>query len=199
MGKYGRLAMATHLLCRVFQHISEVFPDESMQAEDSLQLNRTLHAAITLCDLEGRRRGFSCCAPVDICQQYLICSSIPPLRHGLTLDSALLILHATSATSKSMLSYNKSAAHDLAITRRVAQNIVASSQIFLDSVPEALKQVSPIVLHSPYKAASVYITLNRESPSVESLQALETLKAALAVKNRKWKVAGMLSLFCCLA
>jgi hypothetical protein len=39
-----------------------------------------------------------------------------------------------------MLSYNKSAAHDLAITRRVAQNIVASSQLFLDSVPEALKQ-----------------------------------------------------------
>jgi hypothetical protein len=140
MGKYGRLAMATHLLCRVFQRISEVFPDESMQAEDSLQLDRTLHAAITLCDQEGRRRGFSCCAPVDICQQYLICSSILPLRHGLTLDSALLILHATSATSKSMLSYNKSAAHDLAITRRVAQNIVASSQLFLDSVPEALKQ-----------------------------------------------------------
>lgn len=92
-----------------------------------------------------------------------------------------------------MLSYDKSEAHDLVITRRVAKNIVASSRLFLDSGPGALKEVSPIVLHSPYEAASVYITLNRESPSEESLQALETLKAALEVKNRKWRVAGMMS------
>ena len=117
----------------------------------------------------------------------------PSLWHGLTSNSALLVLHTTSATLKSLLSCHKNEAQDLAITRAVAKNIVARSQLFLDSGPGALKEVSPIVLHSPYKAASVYITLNRENPSEESLQALETLKAALEVKNRKWRVAGTVS------
>ena len=69
MARYGRLALSIYLLCRVFQHKLEDFSHYSMKAEDLLQLDRTLQAAITLCDLEGERRGFRCCSPVDICRR----------------------------------------------------------------------------------------------------------------------------------
>ena len=71
MGRYGRLALSTYLLCCVFRHKSEQFSNMSMQVEESLQLDRTIQAAITLCDLEGERRGFTCCSPVDICRKYI--------------------------------------------------------------------------------------------------------------------------------
>jgi hypothetical protein len=109
---------------------------------------------------------------------------------GLTSSSALLMLHTTSGTPTSVPSSSKNDIYDLDMARQIAKTIVVSSQTFLDSGPRAFKEVSPLVLHTPYKAATVYIQVNRESPSEESLQALETLRASLRVKNRIWNVAG---------
>jgi hypothetical protein len=74
---------------------------------------------------------------------------------------------------------------------QIARSIVASSQTFLGSGPRAFKQVSPLALHSVYKAATVYIRKNQRSLNKESLEGLETLKAALRVKNQIWRVAGI--------
>jgi hypothetical protein len=79
------------------------------------------------------------------------------------------------------------------MTKKIAKTIVETSQAFLDAGPPALKEVSPMVLFSPYKAATIYIQLNRESPSEESEQALKTLSKALKIKSRKWRAAGTLS------
>ena len=76
------------------------------------------------------------------------------------------------------------------ITRKTAKDILTSSQLFLDSGPEAFKEVSPLVLQCPYRAATVYIRMIHENPTQESLDALRTLKRSLKVKTGIWKVAG---------
>lgn len=107
----------------------------------------------------------------------------------LTLNSALLILHTRYGASKATL---RSEEYHWAMARTIAKTIVATSQTSLDSGSLCLKEVSPIVLYSTYKAATVYIRVNRDDPSQESAQALETLKSALRMKNRRWKAAGIL-------
>ena len=104
------------------------------------------------------------------------------------------MLHTTSGTSKLVPTSSRSDTYDSEMARQIAKSIVVSSQTFLNSGPGSFKEVSPLVLHSPYKAATVYIRLNRENPSEENLQSLETLRASLKVKNRIWRVAGKPSL-----
>jgi hydrogenase maturation factor len=100
------------------------------------------------------------------------------------------MLHATSGTSSSS---SESDGYNSVTAWQIAKAVVASSQTFLDSGQGALKEVSPLALHSSYKAATVFIQLNRENPSEDTLHALETLKSALQMKNRKWRVAGKIS------
>jgi hypothetical protein len=89
---------------------------------------------------------------------------------------------------------SRSQEYHWAMAKEVMKRIVTTSQGFLAAGMIALEEVSPMVLHSTYKAASIYIRVNREIPSKESVQGLEILKNGLRLKNQRWKAAGMSSL-----
>jgi hypothetical protein len=81
------------------------------------------------------------------------------------------------------------------MAKEVMVRIVTTSQGFLTAGVIALGEVSPMVLHSTYQAASLYIRINREIPSEQSVQALDILKNALRLKNRRWAAAGKPPIF----
>ena len=79
--------------------------------------------------------------------------------------------------------------------KEVIGNTVKTSHGFLETGSIDLEEVSPIMLHSTYKATSIYIRLNRENLSNESNPGFRNLKSALRLKNRKWKAAGLIFYF----
>ena len=70
MGRFARLVLAIHLLSRVLRHASQFFSEGLLQIEESIQLDRTIHALIVLCELEGKRRSLRYCNPIDMCHRF---------------------------------------------------------------------------------------------------------------------------------
>lgn len=174
LGRFARQAHATHLLGKVFQYVSKPFIDESSQHEETQQLDRTLRALIVLCELESERTNLRYCNPVAIC------------------SSALVVLHSQymlpSTETLVGLQQHKDSWKAL---KDVSEKIARTSKSFLTMSHQGLEQVSPVVLHSTYKSAIMFIRMARESESDELINGLEVLKLALRSKNKRWQAAGM--------
>jgi hypothetical protein len=79
------------------------------------------------------------------------------------------------------------------MAKEVMERIVTTSQAILSASSIILEEVSPMALHSTYRVAGLYIRINHMARSEESVLALEILKDALRLKNRKWGLAGEFS------
>jgi hypothetical protein len=99
------------------------------------------------------------------------------------------MLHTRYLTPNFMKGSDEDQVYHWLMAKEVMERIVTNSQGFLNDTV-TLDEVSPMALHSTYKVASLYIRINREIPSEESVRALEILKNALRLKNRKWEAAG---------
>jgi hypothetical protein len=191
LGRFARLALATHLLSVVFRHVSEKDKEYSEVTFEVKQLNRTINALIVLCELEEKRTSLRYCNPVDICSRSegytrLLCSFS-------NLDSALLELHTRYLTFKPTSLGNEDQCYHWAMAKEVMERIVTTSQAILAADSIILEEVSPMALHCTYRVAGLYIRMSHQNPSEESIQALEILKDALRLKTRRWRLAGEFS------
>ncbi|KAF2415955.1 hypothetical protein EJ08DRAFT_622773 [Tothia fuscella] len=172
-GRFARLAIATHLLSRVYRHIADTFPNTIVQHHEAMQLDRTVNALKHLCELDAQRTAMRYCNPVAIC------------------SSTLQILHNHYITTKPGVSIiSEYHDHSWSALKALSYNISEIAQTFLQNVPAALSEVSPMVLHSTYQAASTLIHVNRKEPDEASLAASQVLKLALKIKDMRWKAEG---------
>jgi len=74
--------------------------------------------------------------------------------------------------------------------KEISYSIAATSQGFMENIAAALEEVSPMVLHSTYQAATMFVRVNRDSPHESSIEALQILKLALRTKDKRWKAGG---------
>lgn len=190
-GRFARLALATHLLSRVYRHIADSFPNEVIQYHEMTQLDRTVNALKNLCELDAKRTAMRHCNPVAICCRfvYMLPDFLPYSNASL---STLQILHNHYITADSGLSMSgEYRDHSWRALKVLSHNISETAQEFLQNIAASLSEVSPMVLHSTYQAASMLIHVNRKEPDEASFEALQVLKQALKMKNMKWKAGGM--------
>jgi hypothetical protein len=175
MGRFARLAHATHHLAQVVRHISDKFPNHTIQEEEITQLDRTIASFIVLCKLESRRTNLRYCNPISICA------------------SALLMLHGHYLAPVDPAPSAKGGFHRelswLAI-QALCQDIVDESQGIIDAFKNSIPEVSPMVLHSTYKAAVCVIRMSRENTLHETEEWLQAFREVLVTKNKRWKAAG---------
>jgi hypothetical protein len=177
LGRFARQAHATHLLGQVFQNFSKPFIDESSQYEEVQQLDRTLRALIVVCGIECERTNLRYCNPVAICSSALF-----------VLHSRYILPNTTTSTSAAFQQHKDS----WTAMKDISKKIATTSNSFIYMSLEALSQVSPVVLHSTYKSASMLIRLIGEGECDASIKSLEVLKSALETKNKRWQAASML-------
>jgi hypothetical protein len=53
-----------------------------------------------------------------------------------------------------------------------------------------LLEISPLVLHSVYRAGAFLVGLNKDAPSAEGEKGLRDIKETLEMKDGKWKISG---------
>jgi hypothetical protein len=190
-GRFARLAIATHLLSRVYRHIADTFPNIIVQYNEVMQLDRTVNALKHLCELDAKRTAIRYCNPVAICSRCVYMPSDIFSYSDMSL-STLQILHNHYVTAKPGVSMSSEYRdHSWSLLKVLAYNISETAQTFLQNVPASLSEVSPMVLHSTYQAASTLIHVNRKEPNEASLAALQVLKLALKTKDMRWKAGGM--------
>jgi hypothetical protein len=109
--------------------------------------------------------------------------------------STLQILHSHYVTTKPGVSMKAEYRdYSWSALKVLAYNISETARAFLQNVPASLSEVSPMVLHSTYQAASTLIHVNRKEPNEASHAALQVLKLALKMKDMRWKAGGMLDI-----
>jgi hypothetical protein len=67
MGRFGRFAQATYLLGRVLKHVSDRQVNPEFLEEEATQLQRTLHALVTLVKVESQNSRMEFCTQSAIC------------------------------------------------------------------------------------------------------------------------------------
>lgn len=103
------------------------------------------------------------------------------------------MLHTRYLTFEPTNLNNEDQSYHWAMAKEAMERIVTTSQGILSAGSIILEEVSPMALHSTYRVAGLYIRMNQMARSEESVLALEILKDALRLKNRKWGLAGEFS------
>jgi hypothetical protein len=67
MGRFARFAQAVYLLGRVLNHVSDRRLDHEFLEEAANQLQRTLHALVTLVKVESESRRMEFCTQSAVC------------------------------------------------------------------------------------------------------------------------------------
>ncbi|OAG42371.1 hypothetical protein AYO21_03247 [Fonsecaea monophora] len=170
MGRFAKLAQATHLLCRVLQHVG----DDSMEAEfretQERQLEKAIQMSIRM--VSGVLKG-PAGAHAQICYSSLF----------VLYDDALRIEPSTPTELR-----RRDHARDL--LERVSKTCSTSSAHFLQGNALPVEMVTPFVLHWQYRAAAFYVRMVRERSNSDHARSLETLKMGLRRLDTRWKIAG---------
>jgi hypothetical protein len=107
----------------------------------------------------------------------------------LTLGSGIMLLHDHYISSRlGVQSGHHHRTQSADIIKETARQTMEICKAFLDPL-DSFEEISPMVLHSSYGAATVYIRLIREEPSQALLQDLDILKRGLQKKNQQWRAA----------
>ncbi|KAH8811225.1 hypothetical protein F5884DRAFT_854586 [Xylogone sp. PMI_703] len=72
MGRFSRLAQATHLLAKTIRHVASYCENDMLWIKEAIQLRRTLLALVNLCDTEVRRRRVEFCNQVTVCYSSIL-------------------------------------------------------------------------------------------------------------------------------
>jgi hypothetical protein len=179
MGRFARLSHATYLLSQVIRHTSdESLTDTAIREEDMVQLDRTIRALMVVCEQESQRTNLRYCSPLSICA------------------SALLLLHSyytSPSPSPTPSSLERSRYRELswAAMQELSRHLaIAFKESHEQHSSICLLEISPLVLHSMYKAGVFLVGLNRDAPSEETAKGLRDIKETLEMKDGKWKISG---------
>jgi hypothetical protein len=145
-----------------------------------VQLDRTIRALMVVCEQESQRTNLRYCNPLSICA------------------SALLLLHShyisPSSSPYSSGRYREASFQAMQeLSRHLAITFKESHQ---KHSTICLLEISPLVLHSVYRAGVFLVGLNRDAPSVESEKGLRDIKETLEMKDGKWKISGKIICLC---
>lgn len=70
MGKFARLAQASHLLSRVLRHVSDTAASQGFLDDEKETLDRALRSLLSLTVSEESQCGISYCSPVALLGRY---------------------------------------------------------------------------------------------------------------------------------
>ncbi|KAK3117102.1 hypothetical protein LTR53_001831 [Teratosphaeriaceae sp. CCFEE 6253] len=165
VGQFARECQASNLIARVLRHIYDPSPDLRFQAEEAVQLERTLSAFCPVLMDEQVRFG-KYCAALGMC------------------TNALFMLHEDAG--------KRDATDVLTAMQPLSTQIkVFSNQLFGNGEAICYGTLSPYIPLSLYQAAVVQSRLYRRSGEQCYGEALLSLKKLLGYFNRRWLVAGM--------
>ncbi|KIW91202.1 uncharacterized protein Z519_08098 [Cladophialophora bantiana CBS 173.52] len=173
MGRFAKLAQATHLLCRVLRHVGDRAMDPEFRESQERQLEKAIQMSIRM--VSGVLKG-PAGAHAQICYRG---SSLFVLY-----DDAFNIEPSTPAEL-----IRRDHARDL--LERVSKTCSTSSGHFLQGNALPVEMVAPFVLHWKYRAASFYVRMGRESSNSDHARNLEILKMGLKKLDARWKIAGI--------
>jgi hypothetical protein len=176
MGRMARLSHATYLLSQVIRHTSdESFTDNAAREEQIVQLDRTIRALMVVCEQESQRTNLRYCNPLSICA------------------SALLLLHShyISSSSSPYSSTGRYREASFIAMQELSRHLaIAFKESHQKHSNICLLEISPLVLHSVYRAGAFLVGLNKDAPSAEGEKGLRDIKETLEMKDGKWKISG---------
>ncbi|KAK3620812.1 hypothetical protein LTR56_020586 [Elasticomyces elasticus] len=164
VGQFARECQVSNLIALVIRHVFDPSPDSRFQAEEALQLERTLSALYPVLMDEQIKFG-KYCAALGMCTNALF----------------MLLNDAEKRDGKDVLS---------AMEPLSTQIVVFSSRLFGDGEGIDYGTLSPYIPLSLYQAAVVQSRLYRRTGERCYGEALLTLKRLLGYFNKRWLVAG---------
>jgi len=64
---FARFAQATNLLAHVLRHVSDATSDETLDAQEAIQLDRTIRSLINLTEFNGHIKKTAVCLQTAVC------------------------------------------------------------------------------------------------------------------------------------
>jgi hypothetical protein len=77
------------------------------------------------------------------------------------------------------------------VTEAVSKTVVNEASQNLPGIKLNSKMMSPWGLHSLYQASITYLRMDREASTLDSVDALKTLRETLRALDARWKAAGL--------
>lgn len=184
-GCYARLCQTSHLLGRIMQHLNNHGLDDDSRFQEAIQLNRSLQELSVVISAElNEEQSMALHSAIALCYSGMIIlnkpySGIEPIG----IWASLVI----------PTDFRNHALATLRLAARETSNFVGTLYAYLTGLTD---QLSPFIAQSLYQAVSTFAWLNREAPhNLDILNAIEFLRDALRKLERRWKIAGMTSVF----
>ncbi|KAF2495631.1 hypothetical protein BU16DRAFT_539560 [Lophium mytilinum] len=174
VGQFARECQVSHLVGRVLRHVFDPTSDPAFQANEALQLERTLMAFMPLLMDEELQFG-KYCAALGICSSALF-----------TLyDSAMSRLQENSEVDQLRIFSSLEP-----LSRRIVD---FSGQLFGKAEDIDYETLSPYVPYSLYQAAAVQCQLRKKTGDGVYETGLDSLKQVLRYFNKRWLIAGIVT------
>ncbi|OAP61022.1 hypothetical protein AYL99_06026 [Fonsecaea erecta] len=174
MGRFAKLAQATHLLCRVLEHVSDHSMDAEFRESQERQLEKAIQMSIRM--VSGVLKG-PAGAHAQICYRG---------------ESSLFVLYddALNIDDPSTPAELRRRDHARDLLERVSKTCATSGSHFLQGNALPVEMVAPFVLHWLYRSAAFYVRMIRESSNSDHARSVEILKEGLRTLDTRWKIAG---------
>lgn len=184
-GCYARLCQTSHLLGRIMQHLNNHVMDDESRLQEVIQLNRSLQELSVVISTElNEEQSMALHSAIALCYSGMIILNKPYSGIEPTGILASLVIPAD---------FRNHALATLRLAARETSNFVATLYAYLTGLTD---QLSPFIAQGLYQAVTTYAWLNREAPrNLDILNAMEFLRDALRKLERRWKIAGMTSIF----
>ncbi|KAL6699721.1 hypothetical protein J3F84DRAFT_361571 [Trichoderma pleuroticola] len=170
MGKFARTAQTTHLLGRVFRHVSDTEMDPQFSREERRSLECALQSLLSLIIDEEKISTSHYCSPIALSASALLVLHSHPEADALGADSRARSLAAMEALSRVTLSF--------------AHKVIAGVKFESD-------QASPLLLDLMYRSAAVFITLQQTHVCDEFRDCEQVLTKAMEKLGVEWMVTGV--------
>ncbi|KAL7920327.1 hypothetical protein ACQKWADRAFT_162010 [Trichoderma austrokoningii] len=178
MGKFARLAQATHLLGRVLRHIRDPTADEAFLSEEREALDRALRSLLLLTVAEEMSDiDTAFCSPVAL------------------LGSALLTLHSETSgefpgTLDESLELNLKKGYNMAIETN-SQVVLPIARRIQDCWSSAPRHPSPLVVDWMYRCVVACNMFHKENASLLYESCIEEVREAMKLLSYQWAVGEL--------
>lgn len=195
MGKFARLAQASHLLSRVFRHVCDNDATKAFLDQEKMLIDRALRSLLSLTVAEEELCGLAYCSPVALLSRYAIFSMrVNNADCGLrmVISSALLLLHSYNPTRcrRNGVDIDQGYLAAIEVTSKV---IMPISTRLKDQAAAFSHRTFPLVLDWMYRSVVSYSIVPQASPIID-IFCVETVKEAIKELSRQWSVGGTVSI-----
>ncbi|KAH8820203.1 hypothetical protein F5884DRAFT_744563 [Xylogone sp. PMI_703] len=172
VGPFAREAQVSYILGRVLKHVYEPTSDPDFDLNEAITLDRTLTSFRTLIPEE-----------IDNCASY--CGVI-----GIC-NSALLLLYDSTLSQRTAVAGFKGNNLDLLhLSAKLVVDIASNFENLIAIGKLKTGELSPLVLHSLYQAATIQAMLLRDTRDQCYADSYRSLINMLQGFNKRWKQAG---------